>query len=64
MRKNSYIRGLTESQTLAYILRSISEGKNEDEIAERFDGDTGGHFEANSFCRSKSIQRARYNVRW
>jgi hypothetical protein len=24
----------------AYILRSISEGKNEDEIADRFDGDT------------------------
>jgi methionyl-tRNA synthetase len=23
-----------------YILRSISEGKNEDEIADRFDGDT------------------------
>jgi hypothetical protein len=35
MRKNSYIRGLTESQTLAYVLRSISEGKNEEQI----DGD-------------------------
>jgi Ribonuclease G/E len=40
MRKNSYIRKLTESQTLGYILRSISEGKNEEQIAERFDGDT------------------------
>ncbi|HEX2408751.1 MAG TPA: hypothetical protein VHJ38_16235 [Nitrososphaeraceae archaeon] len=40
MRKNSYIRGLTESQTLAYVLRCIYEGKNEEQIAERFDGDT------------------------
>jgi hypothetical protein len=40
MRKNSYIRGLTESQTLAYVLRSIAEGKNEEQIGERFDGDT------------------------
>jgi hypothetical protein len=40
MRKNSYINGLTESQTLAYVLRSISEGKSEDQIADRFDGDT------------------------
>ena len=40
MRRNSYIRGLTESQTLAYVLRCISEGKNEEQIAERFDGDT------------------------
>jgi hypothetical protein len=40
MRKNSYIRGLTESQTLAYVLRSISEGKSEEQITERFDGDT------------------------
>jgi hypothetical protein len=39
MRKNSYIRGLNESQTLGYVLRSISEGKNEEQIAERFDGD-------------------------
>ena len=40
MRKNSYIRGLSESQTLAYVLRCISEGKSEEQIAERFDGDT------------------------
>ena len=40
MRKKSYIRGLTESQTLSYVLRCISEWKNEDQIAERFDGDT------------------------
>jgi hypothetical protein len=40
MRKNTYIRNLTEDQVLSYILRSISEGKNEDEIADRFDGDT------------------------
>ena len=39
MRKNSYIRGLTESQTLGYVLRCISEGKSEEQIAERFDGD-------------------------
>jgi hypothetical protein len=40
MRKNSYIRDLTESQTLFYLLRCISEGKSEDQIAERFNGDT------------------------
>ena len=40
MRRNSYIRGLTESQTLAYVLRCISEWKSEEQIAERFDGDT------------------------
>ena len=40
MRKNSYIRDLTESQTLFYVLRCISEGKSEDQIAERFNGDT------------------------
>jgi hypothetical protein len=39
MRKNLYIRGLTESQTLGYVLRSISEGKDEEQIAERIDGD-------------------------
>ncbi len=39
MRKNSYIRGLTESQTLGYVLRCISEGKSEAQIGERFDGD-------------------------
>lgn len=40
MRKNSYIRDLTESQTLFYVLRFISEGKSKDQIAERFNGDT------------------------
>ena len=39
MRRNSYIHGLTESQILAYVLRCISEGKSEEQIAERFDGD-------------------------
>ena len=39
MRRNSYIRGLTESQTLSYVLRYISEGKSQDQITERFDGD-------------------------
>lgn len=41
MRRNSYISSLTEIQVLSYILRSVSEGKNENEIAERFDGDMG-----------------------
>jgi hypothetical protein len=40
MRRNSYISSLSEDQVLSYILRSISEGKNEDEIADRFDRDT------------------------
>jgi hypothetical protein len=40
MCRNSYIHSLRESQALAHILRSISEGKNEEQIAERFDGDT------------------------
>lgn len=40
MRKNSYTLSLTASQTLAYILRSVSEGNNENQIADRFDGDT------------------------
>jgi hypothetical protein len=39
MRRNSYTSSLTEIQILAYILRSVSECKNEDQIAERFDGD-------------------------
>ena len=39
MSKKSYVRNLTESQILSYILRCISEGKNEEQIAERFDGD-------------------------
>ena len=56
MRRNSYISSLTADQVLSYILRSLSEGKTKDEIAERFDGDTksnkklGRCFEANTFC--------------
>jgi DNA-binding CsgD family transcriptional regulator len=38
--RNSYISSLTENEVLSYILRSISEGKNEDEIADRCNGDT------------------------
>jgi hypothetical protein len=30
---------MSEGQTLAYVLRCISHGKNEDQIVERFDGD-------------------------
>ena len=41
MRRNSYISSLTEIQVSSYILRSVSEGKNENEIADRFDGDKG-----------------------
>lgn len=37
-RGNSYTNGLSAIQILAYILRSISDGKNEAQIAERFDG--------------------------
>jgi hypothetical protein len=33
------VSNLTEIQVLAHILRCVSEGKNEDQIAERFDGD-------------------------
>ncbi|MGA7369417.1 MAG: hypothetical protein WBX01_09820 [Nitrososphaeraceae archaeon] len=40
MHRNSYISSLTEDQVLSYILKSISEGRIEDEIVERFDGDT------------------------
>ena len=40
MRRNSYISSLTADQVLSYILRSLSDGKTKDEIAERFDGDT------------------------
>ena len=40
MCRNSYTHSLTESQALAYILRSVSEGRNEEQIVERFDGDT------------------------
>ena len=38
MHKNSDIHGLSEGQTLAYVLRCISD--DEDQIVERFDGDT------------------------
>jgi hypothetical protein len=33
------MKTLTETQTFAYILRSISEGKSEEQIIERLDGD-------------------------
>jgi ribosomal protein S19E (S16A) len=39
MHRISDMKALTETQTLAYILRSISEGKNEEQIVERLDGD-------------------------
>jgi hypothetical protein len=39
MRKKSYIHDLTESQILFYVLRCISEGKSEEQIAERLDED-------------------------
>jgi hypothetical protein len=40
MSRNSYVSSLIEKEVLSYILRSISVGKNDDEITERFDGDT------------------------
>ena len=40
MHNNSYIHDLTETQILSYVLRSIFEGKSEEQIGERFDGDT------------------------
>ena len=49
MRRNSYISSLTADQVLSYILRSLSEGKSEDQIVDRFDG------EANRFCSSESL---------
>lgn len=39
MHRNSYVKRLTAAQILAYILRSISEGRNEEQIADRFAGD-------------------------
>jgi hypothetical protein len=39
MHRNSYVNSLTEIQILAYVLKYISEGKNMDQITERFDGD-------------------------
>ena len=39
MQRNSYVNTSTELQTLSYILRSISEGKNEEQIIASLDGD-------------------------
>jgi len=39
MHRNSYVERLTEAQILACILWSVSEGKCEEQIAERFAGD-------------------------
>jgi hypothetical protein len=36
---NSYDKTIPEVQTLAYILKLISDGKNEDQITEIFNGD-------------------------
>lgn len=38
MLRNSY-KNITEVETLAYILRFISEGKNEEQIIKIFNGD-------------------------
>jgi len=40
MHKNSNIRELTEIQIFSYVLRCIAERKNEEQIAERLEGDT------------------------
>jgi hypothetical protein len=39
MQRNLYVNTSTELQTLSYILRSISAGKNEEQIVEKLDGD-------------------------
>jgi hypothetical protein len=39
IKRNSYINRLSELQSALYILRCVSEGKNEDQIVERFIGD-------------------------
>jgi hypothetical protein len=39
IKRNSYVNRLSELQSAMYILRCISEGKNEDQIVERFIGD-------------------------
>ena len=39
MQRNSYVNTSTELQTLSYILRSISSGRNEEQIIESLDGD-------------------------
>jgi hypothetical protein len=39
IKRNSYINRLSELQSALYILRCVSQGKNEDQIVERFIGD-------------------------
>jgi hypothetical protein len=39
MHRIPYMKTLTETQTLSFVLRSISEGENEEQIVERLDGD-------------------------
>jgi hypothetical protein len=39
MLENPNLKALTEVQTLAYILKFISDGKNEEQISEIFSGD-------------------------
>jgi hypothetical protein len=39
IKRNSYVNRLSELQSALYILKCISEGKNEDQIVERFIGD-------------------------
>jgi hypothetical protein len=39
IKRNSYINRLSELQSALYILRCVSEGRNEDQIVERFIGD-------------------------
>jgi hypothetical protein len=39
IKRNSYVNRLSELQSAMYILRCVSEGKNEDQIVERFIGD-------------------------
>ena len=39
IKRNSYVNRLSELQSAMYILRCVSEGKNEDQIIERFIGD-------------------------
>ena len=38
IKRNSYINRLSELQSALYILRCVSEGRNEDQIVERFIG--------------------------
>jgi hypothetical protein len=39
IKRNFYINRLSELQSALYILRCVSEGRNEDQIVERFIGD-------------------------